>query len=122
MGEEELKRKLKAEVELLKRKCEIVKRCLSGAEFSLDEVQASLTGLKDGLSMLKALCLTYTITRYGRPLDIPIEDLLHNVDLALAIMKAHPEQARAAVEVAFTLSRMKVDDVIAMLDALMGIF
>lgn len=108
---------LKDEIENVKRQYAIIKDYLSGAEYELSEVKGCLHKIKEGLSRIRVLYYLHTM-KQGKPVDLPTRDILDGIDMALTLMESNPDRARFALQFSLTISRVKIEDVMAALDIL----
>ncbi|MEM1891742.1 MAG: hypothetical protein QW105_02450 [Nitrososphaerota archaeon] len=113
----ELKDEIKDEIENVRRRYAIIKDYLSGAEYELSEVKGCLHEIKEGLSRIWALYYLHTM-KQGKPVSLPTRDILDYIDVALTLMEANPDLARLALQFSLTLSRVKIEDLMAALDIL----
>lgn len=105
---------LRNELESLTKRYKIIKDYLSGVELSLSDIREQLQSFKDSLSTVR-LHLMLEMARQGNLVNISFEPIMNAVDIALVMMESNPSNARQALQLAFSISTVKIEDIMAFL-------
>ena len=116
--EAQIQKDLKAEIEALEKRYQILKHYLAGAQLEDSELVGALQAYKEDLSIVSATILTLYQLK-GQKTKITWEALFTNIDTALETIQnsAHPKP-RAAIETALNMSAPKIEEVMAYLATL----
>jgi len=106
---------LRNEISEVEKYYRILKDYLVGAELSIVEVRGCLHSLKEYLSKVRVSLFDIMLAKIGKKVNLPIDDLLDKIDLALILIESNPQQARLIIQTALTLSSIKIEDIVASL-------
>lgn len=109
-----LENTLRTELDSLIHHYRIIKDYLSGVELTFSNIRERLQSFKDSLSTVR-LYLMLQISRQGSSVNISFEPIMNAIDIALVMMESNPSNARQTLQLALSISTVKIEDVMAFL-------
>ena len=118
--EQQIKKELYAEIESSEKNYAIIKNALSGVTYQASDIKGTLQSYKDNLSKVNSLFMVLSqIQAKGTQLSMPINPLLQNLDYALVLIEAYPQQNPSSfLQLALALSNTKIENVMSLLSIL----
>jgi hypothetical protein len=119
--EQQIKKELCIEIEASERNYAIVKDALSRrVTYQPSEIKGIIQSYKDNLSKVNSLFMVLSqIQAKGTQLSMPINPLLQNLDYALVLIEAYPQQNPSSfLQLALALSNIKIENVMSLLSIL----
>ena len=118
--EQQIRKELYSEIEASEKNYAIIKDILSGTTLEHSRVKETLQSFKDNLSKANSLFMVLSqIQAKGTQVSMPINPLLQNLDYALVLIEAYPQQNPSSfIQIALALSNTKVENVMSLLSIL----